>query len=92
MNQLIQIEKQLEQRSIQELEEIVDTFLNSVAKLKEKYGGSSYYNYTKEKLSTTCIAPHQVKLHLLHMLKDNHLESMLKYKSKELLSKIDLLS
>lgn len=94
MQELNQLEKQLEQRSIKELEEIVDTFLDSVAKIKAKYGGSLYYNYVNDKngKGTSCIEPFTIKSHLLYMLKDNHLNSMLRYKSKELLNKLDLLS
>ena len=94
MESLNQLEKQLQLRSVKELEEIVDTFLNSVEKLKDKYGGSNYYRYVNEKSSkgTTCLEPYDIKDHLLYMLKDNHLEGMLRYKSKELLSKLDLMS
>lgn len=94
MQELSQLEKQLEQRSIKELEEIVDTFLDSVAKIKSKYGGKSYYSYVNDKndKGTSCIEPSTIKSHLLYMLKDNHLNSMLRYKSKELLAKLDLLS
>ncbi len=94
MRELNQLEKQLAERSMKELEEIVDAFLNSVAKIKAKYGGNSYYSYVNENNSkgTSCIEPSTIKNHLLYMLRDNHLNSMLKYKSKELLSKIDLLS
>ena len=67
MQELNQLEKQLQVRSIKELEEIVDTFLNSVEKLKEKYGGSNYYSYVDEKNTkgTTCIEPYTIKHHLL---------------------------
>ena len=94
METLNQIEKQLEDRSIKELEEIVDTFLNSVQEIKNKYGGSNFYYLINEKQGngTSCIEPHVVKSHLLYMLKENHLKSMLRYKSKELLSKLDLMS
>lgn len=94
MQELNQLEKQLEKRSIEELEEIVDTFLDSVAKIKQKYGGNSYYSYVNENngKGTSCIEPFTIKSHLLYMLKDNHLNSMLRYKSKELLDKLDLLS
>ena len=94
MQELNQLEKQLEQRSVKELEEIVDTFLDSVAKLKQKYGGNSYYSYVNENNTkgTSCIEPFTIKNHLLYMLKDNMLNQMLRYKSKELLDKLDLLS
>ena len=60
---------------MKELEEIVDTFLNSVAKIKAKYGGNSYYSYVNENNSkgTSCIEPSTIKNHLLYMLRDNHL-------------------
>ena len=94
MQELNQLEKQLEKRSIEELEEIVDTFLDSVAKIKSKYGGNSYYSYVNDKNAkgTSCIEPHTIKSHLLYMLKDNMLNHMLRHKSKELLDKLDLLS
>ena len=94
MESLNQIEKHLEDRSIKELEEIVDTFLTSVEKIKDKYGGRWYYSYVNEKQSkgTSCIELSVVKNHLLYMLKENHLQSMLSHKSKELLSKLDLMS
>ena len=94
MKELSQLEKQLEQRSIKELEEIIDTFLNSVAKIRSKYGGSNYYSYVNDNdgRGTSCIEPFTIKSHLLYMLKDCHLNSMLRYKSKELLDKLDLLS
>ena len=94
MQELNQLEKQLQVRSVKELEEIIDTFLNNVEKIKEKYGGSSSYRYVdKENTSgTTCIGPNTVKSHLLYMLKEAHLNSMLRYKSKELLAKLDLMS
>ena len=94
MKELSQLEKQLEQRSIKELEEIIDTFLYSVAKIKSKYGGNGYYSYVDDKNTkgTSCIEPFTIKNHLLYMLKDCHLNSMLRYKSKELLNKLDLLS
>lgn len=94
MESLNQIEKQLENNSVRELEEIVDTFLTSVERVRNKYGGSNYYSYVNKDQGkgTTCIEPSVVKNHLLYMLKENHLQSMLRYKSKELLSKLELMS
>ena len=94
MDSLNQIEKQLENKSVKELEEIVNTFITSVERIRNKYGGSPYYSYVDKKhdKGTSCIEPSVVKSHLLYMLKENHLQSMLKYKSKELLSKLELMS
>jgi hypothetical protein len=94
MKELNQLEKQLEDRSTKELEEIIDAFLDNVQKINEKYGGSLYYNYVDGKHSkgTSCIQVYSIRHHLLYMLKDNHLNNMIKYKSKELLHKLDLLS
>ena len=94
MESLNQIEKQLENRSIKELEEIVDTFITSVERIRNKYGGSPYYSYVNKDhgKGTSCIEPSVVKNHLLYMLKENHLQKMLSYKSKELLAKLELMS
>ena len=96
MNSLNQIEKQLKDRSIKELEEIVDNFLNEIKfKLENKYQGcSAFFDLVDENYSEAlCILRENgVRHHLLHMLKKRHLEGMLKTKSNELLSKLDLMS
>ena len=54
MQELNQLEKQLEQRSVKELEEIVDTFLDSVAKIKSKTEKPSVYKRELFALKTFC--------------------------------------
>jgi len=96
METLNQIEKQLKDRSIKELEEIVDSFLNDIKfKLENKYQNSSSFfdfidkDYTE---ATSILGKSGVRHHLLYMLKERHLDGMVKTKSKELLTKLDLLS
>jgi hypothetical protein len=51
METLNQIEKQLKDRSIKELEQIVDNFMNDIEKLENKYHcGSSFFDLVDEKL------------------------------------------
>ena len=95
MESLNQIEKQLKDRSIKELEEIVDNFLNDIKKLENKYqNGSSFFDLVDKKYTEAlCILGRTgVRHHLLYMLKKRHLDGMIKNKSKELLAKLDLLS
>ena len=95
METLNQIEKQLKDRSIKELEEIVDNFLNDIKKVENKYqNGSSFFDLVDEKYSEAlCVLRESgVRHHLLYMLKKRHLDGMIKNKSKDLLAKLDLLS
>lgn len=95
MNSLNQIEKQLEDRSVKELHEIIDTFMTKLEELDAKYHTSNvYYNIVDEKYDcgTMCLGKVDVRHHLLYMLKDTYLKGMLRHKSNELLTKLDLLS
>jgi pyruvate-formate lyase-activating enzyme len=95
METLNQIEKQLKDRSIKELEEVVDNFLNDIKKIEDKYqNGSSFFDLVDEKYTEAlCILGRTgVRHHLLYMLKKRHLDGMIKNKSKDLLAKLDLLS
>ena len=95
MNSLNQIEKQLEDRSVKELEEIIDTFITKLKELDNKYHTSNvYYNIVDRKYDrgTMCLDKVDVRYHLLYMLKGTYLSGMLRHKSNELLTKLDLLS
>ncbi len=88
------IEKALQVKVNAELREIVDKFAADVEKLSNKYGGSMFYDFQKNG------APDSKKFHVqgthgvtnvLHrMILENHGEHMLKYKSKELINKLEL--
>jgi len=95
MNTLNQIEKQLEDRSIKELQEIVNTFITSLDELSTKYHTSNvYYDIVDKKYDrgTMCLDKVDVRHHLLYMLEDAYLKGMVRHKSKELLAKLELLS
>jgi hypothetical protein len=95
METLNQIEKQLKDRSIKELEEIVDSFLYAIKKIEDKYNGcSAFFDLVDENYSEAlCVLRKSgVRHHLLYMLKKRHLDGMIKTKSNELLTKLDLLS
>ena len=95
METLNQIEKQLKDRSIRELEEIVYNFLDDIKKLENKYqNGSSFFDFVDKdhNEALSILGKNGVRHHLLYMLKKRHLDGMVKTKSKELLTKLDLLS
>lgn len=95
MDSLNQIEKQLEDRSIKELYEVVNTFITKLEELDTKYHTSNvYYNLVDREYDrgTMCLDKVDVRHHLLYMLKGTYLSGMLRHKSNELLTKLDLLS
>jgi len=95
MNSTNAIEKALQQKISAECREIVDKFIADLIKLQKKYGGCNFYDLKKNGSSDTkefmVTGTHGVTEVLHRMLLDNHGSAMLKYKSKELLNKLELI-
>ena len=89
------IEKALKARINAELIEIVDKFVTDLEKLSNKYGGSMFYDFQADGAADSTRfhveGTHGVTNVLHRMLRDNHGDAMLKYKSKELIKKLDLI-
>ena len=89
------IEKGLKQKISKELKDVVDSFTNDVKKISDKYGGNIFYDFkecrTNEGVEFHVDGINRVNTVLHRMLMNNHEEHMLKYKSKELLNKLELI-
>ena len=89
------IEKALNQKISAECREIVDKFISDLIKLQKKYGGCNFYDFKKDRSSDTkefmVTGTHGVTEVLHRMILDNHGSKMLKYKTKELLNKLELI-
>ena len=95
MRDLNTIEKALQQKVNDECREIVNKFVTDLDKLSNKYGGTMFYDFQQDGASDSkqfhVQGTHGVT-HVLHrMVLKNHGEKMLKYKSKELIKKLDLI-
>ena len=91
-----EIEAALQVKVNEECREIVDKFIADVEKLSNKYGGSMFYDLAKDSGRNYEDQFHVQGTHgltnVLHrMLLVNHGKYMLKYKSKELIKKLDLI-
>jgi len=91
------IEKALQLRISNECRVIVDDFISDLIKLQKKYGGSSnFYDFKKQATRGSdarefmVTGTHGVTEVLHRMILDTHGSTMLKYKSKELINKLDL--
>jgi len=95
MNSTNAIEKALQQKINEECREIVDKFITDLDKLSNKYGGTMFYDFKKDNSSDgyefMVQGTHGVTEVLHRMVLDNHGNYMLKYKSKELLNKLELI-
>jgi len=89
------IEKALQVKVNEECREIVDKFINDLEKLSNKYGGSMFYDIQKDSSSDApsfhVQGTHGVTNVLHRMILTNHGKQMLKYKSQELIKKLDLI-
>ena len=95
MNSTNAIEKALEQKINLECREIVDKFITDLEKLSNKYGGTMFYDFRKDNYAEAPsfhVQGTDGVTNVLHrMVLTNHGKEMLKYKSKELIKKLDLI-
>ena len=89
------IEKALQVKVNEECREIVDKFVADLEKLSNKYGGSMFYDFQQDGSSDSknfhVQGTHGVTNVLHRMILTNHSDRMLKYKSQELIKKLDLI-
>ena len=87
------IEKALQSKINEEVSVIVEDFIAELNKLANKYGGSNFYDFKKPYYDYEFMVDgvSGVKEVLHKMILDNHGSAMLKYKSKELLNKLELI-
>ena len=89
------IEKALQGKINEEVSVIVENFIADLNKLSDKYGGSSFYDFTESNASdarTFMVSGTTKVKNVLHrMILDNHGDAMLRQKSKELINKLDLI-
>tara|TARA_R110002020_G_scaffold210943_1_gene417183 strand:- start:228 stop:515 length:288 start_codon:yes stop_codon:yes gene_type:complete len=88
------IEKALKARIEKECKVLVDDFVAELEKLSDKYGGTMFYDFKQDSASDAPSFHVQGTFgvaHVLHrMILTNHADNMLKYKSKELINKLEL--
>jgi len=89
------IEKALQVKINDECRRIVEKFIIDLDYLSNKYGGTMFYDFKKDASSDATSfhvqGTHGVTNVLHRMILNNHGNNMLKYKSKELLAKLDLI-
>ena len=89
------IEKALQVKVNGECRAIVDKFIADLDKLSNKYGGTLFYDFRKDNYAEAPSFHVQgtdgVSNVLHRMVLTNHSKYMLKYKSQELIKKLDLI-
>jgi hypothetical protein len=89
------IEKALENKCKQEINQVVNVFMNELeVKIRGEYSSANYYDFTPPnndgKKSFHVMGTEQLKNVLFRMISNAHLESMVALKSKELIKKLEL--
>lgn len=89
------IEKAIKDKCKKELDQVVNIFMSELeTKIRGEYGSPNYYDFCPphgSKYSFSAMGTEQVKGVLTKMLYQAHLESMVAVKSKELISKLQLI-
>lgn len=89
------IEKALKEKCQEEINEVIDVFMNELeVKIRNKYNAANYYDFTPPNNDN------KAKFHVnfahmrnvLHkMISNAHMQSMITTKSKELIKKLELI-
>ena len=89
------IERALQIKINEECRVIVDRFIADLDKLSNKYGGTMFYDFQQDGAPDSkqfhVQGTHGVSNVLHRMILTNHSKQMLKYKSQELIKKLDLI-
>ena len=89
------IEKAIKDKCKTELNQVVNVFMNELeTKIRGEYGSTNYYDFwppNGSKYSFSAMGTKQLEGVLTKMLYQAHLESMVAVKSKELISKLQLI-
>jgi len=90
------IEKALKKKIELEIKEVVAEIVTTIdAKFRQKYNGVSFYDFEKpgaeDYSSNFHVQAHELGKVLCNMLEKGHGEAMLSRKTKELLSKLEIL-
>lgn len=90
MTTLNTIEKKLKEKSIKELNVVIDEFEAKLDRLLDTYGGCSFYGFDPEMI-TSCMKPYEFKRQLRYSLQNRFLDQMISTKSTELLDKLEII-
>ena len=89
------IDKAIRQKCRQELESIVNNFINEIeTKIRGEYNSCSFYelkHVNENKRGFNVMGTQQLKTVLNNMLVTGHIDSMLNVKSRELIKKLELI-
>ena len=84
------IEEKLRDRSIKEINELIDDIEVKLNRLQDAYGGANFYEFNKEK-STSYMNPGEFRSQLRFALKSRFLDKMVQTKTNELLDKLEII-
>ena len=91
------IDKAIRQKCKQELESIVNNFINEIeTKIRGEYNSCSFYELKHDRDNSSkrgfnVMGTEQLKTVLNNMLVTGHIDSMLSVKSRELIKKLELI-
>jgi ABC-type phosphate transport system ATPase subunit len=90
------IEQALKEKCKQEINRVVDVFMNELeVKIRGEYNSSNYYDFIgpngNGKANFHVMGTEQMRNVLFRMISNAHLEGMITVKSKELIKKLELI-
>ena len=97
MKDLNQVQNALEAKAKGELTEVVNSFIQDLDSLQNKYNGSSFFDiiqpdpFRSNECKKIMCDKNEFKRILINALIGKHLEYMVKHKTKELLNKLELI-
>lgn len=97
MKDLNQVQNAIEEKAKNELTEIVNSFIQDLDLLQNKYNGGSFFDiiqpnpFRAKEFKKIMCDKNEFKRILINTLIGKHLEYIVEYKTKELLNKLELI-
>lgn len=91
MKDLNQVQNALEEKAKNEVRQIVENFIKEVNQMNDKYNGMRMFYLGKDENKRMFVDIDSFERIITHALIERHCEQIVRYKTKELLNKLELI-
>lgn len=91
MKDLNQVQNALEEKAKNEVRQIVENFIKEVNQMNDKYNGTRMFYLGTDENKRMFVDIHNFEKIITNSLIERHSEQIVRYKTKELLNKLELI-
>lgn len=91
MKDLNQVQKALQDKAKKEIRQVVENFIKEIGKMNDKYNGMRMFHLGSEGTPRIFCDIYDFEKIITNALIERHCEQIVRYKTKELLNKLELI-